>query len=165
MRKLERAPSRVEGSVGTRVSRGMPAAALAGDSERPPSDMGPSNPGVDVLRTLGRTGRSKPGSSRRGELAPEGTRAAMVPRGGGSRASSSAMVPKRSLMLLARERVLRRSRGAPRPLTGDSVPERFCGVGPVLARCQFGFPAGSVCEITYDGQSRLSCIRTSRHRS
>lgn len=59
------------GSVGTRVRRGM---VEAGDSERAmePREVGPSK--VEFARLLmgGRVGMSKPGSSRRGELVPEG---------------------------------------------------------------------------------------------
>ena len=60
-----------------------------------------------------------------GELAPEGTREEIVGRRGAGRGSSSSIVLKRSLMLLARERVFRRSRGlAARPLIGEAVLER-----------------------------------------
>lgn len=118
-----------EGSVGTRASRGMPPAAC-GDSARLPRDIGPSNPGVEVLLMLGRDGRSKPGSSFRGELAPEGTREEIVGRTGGSRGSSSRMLPKRlSLIEEARDRVLVlvRVRGL-RPFTGEAVLDRDMAV-------------------------------------
>ena len=100
--------------MGTRERRGIPA----GLSPRL-RDVGPSKPGVEVLRVdwLGRTGRSKPGSSLRGELAADGTLEPI--RRGGSRGSSSSMRPKRSLIELARERVVLRL-GAP-PFTGDAV--------------------------------------------
>lgn len=109
--------------MGTRVRRGMPA----GDCSRPapPRDIGPSKPEVEVLRRFGwRAGRSKPGSSLEGELAPEATRELMVGRGGGSRPSSSAMRAKRSFMELARERGCVAVRRMGPPFTGLEVPER-----------------------------------------
>ncbi len=73
----------------------------------------------------GLVGRSNPGISFIGELAPEGTREEMVGLRGGGRGSSSSIVLKRSLMLLARERVLRG--WPPLPLTGEAVLERDSG--------------------------------------
>lgn len=73
--RREALPARIGvGSVGTRVRRGM--VVEAGDSERArePREVGPSK--VEFARPfmVGRPGMSKPGSSRRGELVPEGAR-------------------------------------------------------------------------------------------
>lgn len=120
------------GSVGTRVRRGM-VVEEAGDSERPtePREVGPSK--VEFARPLmgGRLGMSKPGSSRRGELVPEGALERMPGRCGGSRGSSSAMSSKRCASELFRERltVLRRRY----PLAGLLVLERSL-VAPELTR-------------------------------
>lgn len=90
----------------------------AGDSERPRL-VGPSKVELPLL-ILGRAGRSKPGSSRRGEFWPDGSLKLIPGRTGGSSGSSSAMSPKRCTSELARDRVGRR-----RPLTGLAAPERL----------------------------------------
>lgn len=76
-----------------------------------------------MLRALGRMGRSKPESSLRGELVPDGARELIVGLVGGSRGPSSSMRLKRSVVTeLALERVGRRIMP---PFTGLDVPERL----------------------------------------
>jgi hypothetical protein len=115
---LDRIPclSDTDESVGTRDRRGM----ATGEASRELRLEGPSK------RLDGLVGRSKPGSSRRGELVPEGALARIGGRKSWTGSSSSIWRNEAELPVLERDLGTLRPPGTARP--APALPEGLCTV-------------------------------------